>query len=64
MALGFICWVAFLCPPAHSEENHQAPRKCLLDVSKADSPTPFFIPCAKAEPSVLPMVWYWEGQEV
>lgn len=64
LAMIFIWWVALFCPPAHSDEQPQQPqRQCLVDTSPVGSQN-FFLPCSKVEPSVYPMVWYWEGQDV
>ncbi|MER8385235.1 hypothetical protein NKH14_06885 [Mesorhizobium sp. M1380] len=54
--------------PAPAEERAPPPLpqpgdECLVDVSPVGKEV-FLLPCSKVEPSVYPMVWFWEGQEV
>lgn len=58
MAGLLILWLAATPHPAPQPGN-----ECRVDVAPVGSEV-FLLPCSKVEPSVYPMVWFWEGQDV
>lgn len=59
MAALLILWLAATPHQPISQPGNE----CRVDVSPVGSAV-FLLPCSKVEPSVYPMVWYWEGQDV
>jgi hypothetical protein len=50
-------------PAPAAEQPSEKGNECRVDVNPVGQDV-FLLPCSKVEPSVYPMVWYWEGQEV